>query len=194
MKRLFIAAFMSLIFCFSVSFISFGKECRDIRSSVLRLHILANSDSDEDQALKLRVRDKILKESESIFSDSSDLADAMDSANDNLSYLEKTAKDEIAAQGYDYDVSVRLEETYFTTRTYGNITLPAGNYTALRVVIGSGEGHNWWCVMFPQICISPSTNGAKLDDVLNEDQLAIVEGEGYEYRFKILEYLERLFG
>lgn len=193
MKRLFIAAFMSLIFCFSVSFISFGEECRDIRSSVLRLHILANSDSDEDQALKLRVRDKILKESESIFSDSSDLADAMDAANDNLSYLEKTAKDEIAAQGYDYDVSVRLEETYFTTRTYGNITLPAGNYTALRVVIGSGEGHNWWCVMFPQICISPSTNGAKLDDVLNEDQLAIVEGEGYEYRFKILEYLERLF-
>ena len=173
--------------------LTFGSECRDIRESVFRLHILANSDSSEDQQLKLKVRDRILAESEHLFSDNSDLEEAVESANSSLDFLESIAKDEIIRNGYDYDVSISVENTYFNTRTYGNITLPAGEYTALRIVIGEGAGHNWWCVMFPPICVSPSTDGVSIEDILNKEPLDIVESDRYELRFKCLEYFEELF-
>ena len=193
MKRLIISIFLSFIFCVTLSMLTFGSECRDIRESVFRLHILANSDSSEDQQLKLKVRDRILAESEHLFSDNSDLEEAVESANSSLDFLESIAKDEIIRNGYDYDVSISVENTYFNTRTYGNITLPAGEYTALRIVIGEGAGHNWWCVMFPPICVSPSTDGVSIEDILNKEQLDIVEGDRYELRFKCLEYFEELF-
>lgn len=185
---------ISIVFCSALSMLSFADECREIRGSVLRLHILANSDTVEDQQLKLAVRDRLLTESCGVFSGASDLESALYSAEENMESMRNSALDEIRAHGYDYDVDVRLEDTYFTTRTYGKYTLPAGKYKALRVVIGEGKGHNWWCVMFPPICISPSAGGAAAEDVLDGEQLGIVEGDGYDVRFKCVEYLERIFG
>ena len=103
------------------------------------------------------------------------------------------AKAVIESNGYTYPVSVSLEETYFTTRSYDDFTLPAGNYQALRVVIGEGKGHNWWCVMFPPLCISAaSENEAQLSDILNSEQLELVEGNDYEIKFKCVEIYEEL--
>lgn len=194
MKRLIISIFMSFIFCFALSILSFGTQCEEIRNSVFRLHVLANSDSTQDQELKLKVRDRILRESEWMFGENTTLEEAVEKSEANIEFLESIAEDELLRCGYDYDVRISVENTYFNTRTYGNITLPAGNYTALRVIIGEGAGHNWWCVMFPPICVSPSTDSVAMEDILNKEQLDIVEGDGYELRFKIIEYFESLFG
>ena len=175
-------------------------ECEEIRDSVLRLHVLANSDSEADQNLKLKVRDRLLEVSTELYADAQSRDEAVQNTQENLSLLQAEAEKVVQANGYDYPVSVALEETYFNTRSYGDITLPAGNYQALRVMIGEGAGHNWWCVMFPPLCISAvsteisetenSENEARLDDVLNEQQLDLVEGSQYEARFKCVEMYE----
>ena len=124
---------------------------------VIRLHVLANSDTQADQDLKLQVRDAVLARTDAILADqdSADQAAALLQA--HLDDLAQTAEAEIQAQGYDYPVEVRLEETWFPTRTYENVSLPAGNYLALRVLIGQAEGHNWWCVVFPSLCLTAVT-------------------------------------
>ena len=144
---------MGLVIAILCSMASFSQQCQNIRESVLRLHVLANSDSQEDQALKLKVRDRILLESEHLMDHVSNRQEAKQIASQHLPELEAAAQDEIQKQGYDYPVEIRLENTYFNTRQYGSVTLPAGQYDALRVLIGSGEGHNWWCVMFPPMCL-----------------------------------------
>ncbi len=164
---------------------------REIRSSVLRMHVLANSDSEEDQALKLQVRDRLLEISREIYSHAATREEAVRQTNAHLQLLQEEAQKVVALRGYDYRVSVALENSYFTTRTYGDVTLPAGNYQALRVVIGEGEGHNWWCVMFPPLCISAaSEDEAQLSEVLTPQQMELVETDGYEVRFKCVELYE----
>lgn len=123
-----------------------------LADSVIRLHVIANSDREHDQALKLKVRDAILKE----FGSSLDTYEGIDYSRaeieKNLEQIEKCAKDVIEKNGYDYDVKASLGQSDFPTKTYGNVTLPAGSYEALKVEIGSAQGKNWWCVMFPPLC------------------------------------------
>lgn len=193
MKRIEISLLIALIFSAVLSMSALNIECEEIRGSVLRLHVLANSDSEDDQNLKLKVRDRLLEVSTDIYSCAQSKDEAVQSTRENLSMLQTEAERVIKDNGYDYPVSVELEETYFNTRSYGDITLPAGNYQALRVIIGEGDGHNWWCVMFPPLCISAvSEEEARLDDVLNEQQLDLVEGSQYEARFKCIELYEEL--
>ena len=109
-----------------------------------------------------------------------------------LPRLTQAAQDEIFSRGYDYPVSLTLADVSFTTRQYEEITLPAGVYRALQVRIGSGEGHNWWCVMFPSLCLPAAEEPAKLEDVLTPEELEIVESGGYEVRFQVLEWVEEL--
>lgn len=200
MKRMELSLLIALIFSAVLSMSALNLECEEIRGSVLRLHVLANSDSEDDQNLKLKVRDRLLEVSTDIYAYAQSKDEAIQSTQENLSLLQAEAEKVIQENGYNYPVSVALEETYFNTRSYGDITLPAGNYQALRVIIGEGEGHNWWCVMFPPLCISAvspeiseaenAVNEARLDDVLNEQQLDLVEGSQYEARFKCVELYE----
>lgn len=175
----------------SASFRAFAEECAGIRENVLRLHILANSDSAEDQALKLAVRDRILELDPILFSEADSLTDAKSAALRDLDLIRQTAQSEVARQGYAYPVHAELVNMYFTTRAYDALTLPAGHYDAVRITIGEGKGHNWWCVLYPPLCL-PACGGAELSDVLSETQIEILEsGEQYEFRFAALELYEQ---
>lgn len=191
MKRIEVSILAAILFSLVLSMCTINTECREIRSSILRLHVLANSDSTEDQELKLKVRDRLLEVSETTYSQAKTKQDAVQATQASLDMLKNEATTVIQSNGYSYPVNVSLETCYFNTRTYGNITLPAGNYQALRVVIGKGQGHNWWCVMFPPLCVSAaSETEAELKDVLSREQLELVEGDGYEIRFKCVEMYE----
>lgn len=184
---------MGFVIAVLCSMASFSQQCQNIRESVFRLHVLANSDSQEDQALKLRVRDRILLESEHLMDGVSSREQAEQIVKQHLPELEAAAKDEIQHQGYDYPVEIRLENTYFNTRQYDTVTLPAGQYDALRVLIGSGEGHNWWCVMFPPMCLPAAEDPKQIEDVLSPQETDIVEGgEQYEVKFKVVEWFEEI--
>lgn len=186
-RALAIALILTVLFSFS----GFAAQCEDIPNRVLRLHVLANSDSDADQALKLKVRDRIVKESAGAFDNIKTKEQAEAAVKEKLGDLQAAAEDEIKKQGYDYPVQVYLTNMYFTTRQYQTVTLPAGYYDALRVTIGKAEGHNWWCVIFPPMCLPAAEEKKELKDVLNQSQLGIVDtpqGEPqYEVKFKSVE-------
>ena len=186
-----IAVFISLLISV-ISCISFENECDGIREKVLRLHVIANSDSDEDQKLKLKVRDSILSESESIFSPSENLSEAQADIEKNLEKLKRCAEKTIEEAGYSYNVSVSFTPSYFPTRTYENVTLPAGEYKSLKVIIGDGKGKNWWCVLFPPMCLSAAMRKEEImSEVLSKDELSVVLSEPeYEIRFWIVEKLQ----
>lgn len=185
-KALAVGLFLAILFSFS----GFAAQCQDVSQRVLRLHVLANSDSQEDQTLKLQVRDRILQESSGLLDGVTDLQEAEERVTQAMPQLLQAAQDEVAKRGYDYPVTMELTPTAFSTRVYGNVTLPAGTYEALQIKIGEAEGHNWWCVLFPSLCIPASEDSAQLEDVLTGEELEIVQGEGYEVRFKVLELIE----
>jgi stage II sporulation protein R len=175
----------------------FAVQCDSIRNSVVRLHIMANSDSPEDQALKLAVRDAVTKEAAGLLDGVTDTADALETARAALPRLVDAAQRTVYACGYDYPVSAELCRMYFETRTYGEgdtVTLPAGLYDAVRFTIGEGQGKNWWCVVFPPLCVAAATEVERMDDVLDEQQNDIVtHADRYEVRFKVVEWWESLF-
>ena len=175
------------------SFTSFEKNCESVTDKVLRLHIIANSDYEYDQSLKLKVRDRILNYSGEIFKSASNKDDAQVAASENIDGIKRVALDEIHSQGYDYPVNVEITNMYFTTRTYDTVTLPAGNYDAIRISIGEGKGHNWWCVMFPQLCLGSSRKDEVVDEVLSTEESNIVKGKDrYEIKFKIVEFFQSI--
>ena len=184
---LFLALFISVINC-----LSFDKECDGIREKVMRLHVIANSDTKADQNLKLKVRDNILSESEVIFSDAESLVVAEREIAKTLPEIEKCAEKALKNEGYSYDVTVKFEPSYFPTRTYENVTLPAGFYKSLKVTIGEGKGKNWWCVLFPPMCLPAATKEDEvLSAVLTEEELSLVSSNPkYEIRFWIVEKLQ----
>lgn len=175
------------------SICSFAKTSEEIRSDVLRLHVIANSDSSVDQNLKLRLRDYILEEGEDIFDGSVNVENAVKKIEPKLAELEKSAETFVKNVGFDYDVKITLSNEYFTTRTYESVTLPAGKYLALRVVIGSGEGHNWWCVMFPPMCVPAADKKDEIENVFTDKEIKLVESKPkYEPRFKVVEIYEQI--
>lgn len=157
---------------------------------VIRLHVLANSDTQADQDLKLQVRDAVLARTDAILAGQNSAEQAAALLQAHLDELAQTAEEEIQAQGYPYPVEVRLEETWFPTRTYENVSLPAGNYLALRVLIGQAEGHNWWCVVFPSLCLSAVTETSLQAAGLTHSDYALIseEDQGYQIRFKTVEW------
>ena len=148
---------------------------RDLADKVVRLHVLANSDTEEDQALKLLVRDAV---------------------RESLPELEAIAEETVRANGYDYAVTAELEDTAFPTKEYDGFSLPAGEYLALRILIGEGVGQNWWCVVFPPLCTAASADVPEtaLAAGLTEDQVSLMTEEdgGYQLKFKAVELWERL--
>ncbi len=190
MKKFLKALLLGFVLSFVISQTVFIAECEDMSNRLLRLHILANSDSEEDQSLKLKVRDYILKMSSDMFQQADNLIEAEHIANTNLDLIIDKAQKYVYSLGYDYAVQGEVKkDMYFNTREYDDFTLPAGNYDAFRITIGEGKGHNWWCVMFPPMCFSVAEeNNSSLSDVLNNQQLDITENSPqYEYKFKIVE-------
>ena len=158
------------------------------------MHVIANSDEDVDQKLKLKVRDAVLNEGRELFDGSLTADDAEEKIVPNINRLEDVALRTIKENGFDYDVEIYVAKEYFKTRVYENsVTLPAGEYTAVKVVIGEGDGQNWWCVMFPPMCLPAANNDAKMEDVLNKEEMEIVSNsEKYSFRFKIVEICKEM--
>ena len=177
--------------CLVLSLCGFGGQCASIREKVVRVHVLANSDSEADQALKLRVRDAVLTAADGMLADCTDREQALEAIEAKLPELTIAAEKQIASEGWDYPVKVGLCRMYFTTREYDSGTLPAGVYDALRVEIGEAVGKNWWCVVFPTICLPAS--GGSWDSVLTPGEMDIVENpERYVVGFKVVEWWESL--
>lgn len=157
-----ISVLLALILSCAVNASAFSRDCGEIRDKMLRMHVIANSDEDFDQELKLKVRDAVLAEGKDIFDGSVTADEAKTKILPETDRLRLAALKVIHSEGYDYDVTVDVTEEYFNTRTYDNaVTLPAGYYTAVKVVIGEGKGHNWWCVMFPPMCLPRQTQSAR---------------------------------
>ena len=129
-----------------------------IAGEILRFHVLANSDSAQDQALKGKVKDHVLEYLQTILEDADSAKETERRIRDHMEQIRREAEEEIKRCGYDYDVQVRLETCYFPVKSYGDCTFPAGNYRALRILIGQAQGHNWWCVVFPPLCLIDCEN------------------------------------
>lgn len=190
-----LAILVGMLTAIASSMINFSTECKDIRSKLLRMHVVANSDSNDDQELKLKVRDAILEAGREYFDGSIAVEDAEKILIPKIEELTAVAENVISENGYDYDVKINIGKANFPTRVYeeNNITLPAGEYEAVNVIIGEGKGHNWWCVMFPPMCLPAAQNDIKLDDVLDENEIKIVKSDAkYDARFKIIEIIEKI--
>ena len=167
-----------------------------LADKVVRLHILANSDSEEDQALKLRVRDRVLERATELLEQTGDRREAADVLQSHLPELERIAAEEISDCGYEYDVTAEVANTMFPTKEYDGFTLPAGEYLALRIIIGEGNGHNWWCVVFPPLCTTAAADvpASALAAGVDEEEVALgtEENEGYVLKFKAMEWWEAI--
>lgn len=193
--RIEISLLVALIICGVLNINAFSQQCDNIREKMLRMHVIANSDSEEDQQLKLKVRDAVLLAGEKVFDGSVTATEAKEKITPYIDYLENIALETIKNEGFDYNVKITVEKEYFNTRTYENsVTLPAGYYTAVKVIIGEGKGQNWWCVMFPPMCLPTAVAECEISDVLTEDETEIVtETEKYKFKFKIVEFFEEIF-
>ena len=193
-KRILIVTFAIIGLCAILTILPIHSEDQ-IYDSVLRLHVLANSDSDEDQALKLKVRDAIILKSAHLFESCKTRDEAKAVALQSIDLLKETAEDVVRDEGYSYAVSIKLGNESYPTRNYESVCFPSGEYLSLRVLIGEGEGENWWCVLFPPLCLSAASEGGEAIEVgLNSDQFAIVtetDNPTYKIRFKLLEAIEK---
>ena len=175
----------------------------NLSDSVFRLHIIANSDSSADQELKLKVRDKIIEYMNTLTSSSSDKKDVISMVNNHLDSFKEIALNTIKENGYNYDVNIEIGNFYFPTKSYGDISFPAGNYDALKIEIGDAIGQNWWCVLFPPLCFVNSSTGVVPDNSKNtlkeninsESYEIISEGNNsndntsdIKIKFKIIEF------
>ncbi len=193
MKKLNISVAFALAFTLLMSLAFFDASCADIRTRVLRLHILANSDSDYDQRLKLDVRDRILSQCSELFCDAESVDTAIERARQGLPELQAAAESVLAERGCAYGVRVEIAPSDFNTRDYGDVTLPAGRYEAVRVLLGDANGQNWWCVCFPNMCIPAASQTDQISSALTDSQTKIVTSKsGYTVRFKVVEWYERL--
>lgn len=170
-----------------------------IRDDVFRLHIIANSDSEDDVSLKLKVRDAVLEASEDIFSGAYTAKQAEKRAAAKLDEFKAAAERTVRENGYNYSIECEIADVYFDERTYGGVTLPEGEYSALRIMIGEAKGHNWWCVMFPQLCLPGVTdteavlNSAYDDGAITDEELRILsDPSSFEVRFYFAELFDKI--
>lgn len=167
-----------------------------IYDDTVRLHILANSDSREDQELKITVRDGILEKYSKVLSECESTCDAELKISAILSDIERDAEGIIADAGYDYQVRATIGKEWYDTREYNDFTMPRGIYTSLKIVIGEGDGQNWWCVMYPPLCTELASESASSDDAIadySKEEITLIQGGKYTVKFKILELLSSAF-
>lgn len=186
-----IVALVVTIFCGFM----FENDAKELSEKLIRLHVVANSDSDADQSLKLDVRDEVLAVLSEILAESSDKAEAQSLIDANISQIISAAESEIAAQGYAYTVTAEITVEDFPTRDYDTFSLPAGEYTSLRIKIGEADGQNWWCVVYPAIC-TPGAMDESDDAVmtLSDDEISLItmKDSGYKFKFKTIEIINTI--
>lgn len=186
------ALLCGLISSIFLSIANFDASCEDLRQNILRLHIIANSNSKEDQELKLKVRDRIISESGDLFNGVTDVDSAVLKAEEKIEFLNNIAMDEIRKNGFDYNVRVEVGDSDFSTRVYDDFTLPAGTYKSLIINIGDAKGKNWWCVIFPEICL-PTASEIDLNKTVAQESVDIVSSPNrYILRFKVIEIYEKI--
>ena len=196
-NKLLLSMITGLIFTLFASlgdFIGFERNLENIQNNVLRIHIIANSDSEKDQSLKLKVRDEILSECSYLFEDTENMSETISIAKENLSLIENIAKRVIKENGFFYDVSCEVVKMDFDTKEYENFTMPKGFYNAIRIKIGKADGKNWWCVMYPPLCV-PAVSETEISEYLSDEEIDIITNpDKYEVRFKCVEIYEKIFG
>lgn len=185
--KIFLPLFMILTLTLSF-FQPIIATSENISNKVLRLHILANSDSTEDQNLKLGLKNYFLENTSDLFSGKT-LEENIEIAKKNTLALEVLCNKFITESGYDYDTKVIVDKEYFDTRVYDDFTLPAGVYNSIKIVIGEGSGHNWWCIVFPSVCLYSCSES--MSDYLTEEEMELIS-DGYTPKFKIIEIYEKI--
>lgn len=201
-KRFFIVVILFSFFVF-ISAISYvDAVSSDISNSVFRLHVIANSDSNEDQELKYKVRDAVLEYMNDISKDCTSKEDVINLAYQYQDDFCKIAEQVIKDNGYNYDVNIKIGNFEFPTKDYGDISLPAGYYDALRIEIGEAKGQNWWCVMFPPLCFVDVTSGVVPDESkevikenLNEEEYNLIsdkESTDIKFKFGLIEFFKNI--
>ena len=186
---------MILITTLIIATVPTDAEAR-IYEDTVRLHILANSDSEDDQCLKLEIRDMLLSKYGDRLSATGSKDAAVNTITEQLTDIKLDCERWIRERGYDYSVDVRLGEEWYDTREYEDFTLPAGYYTSLQIIIGDGEGKNWWCVMYPPLCMEIATEKAPSDDAIidyTKEEISLIKSGKYNVKFKILETLSGVF-
>lgn len=199
--KTFIILSILLILFFIVTAYSYATNISEgLSENIFRLHILANSDSEEDQTLKLKVRDAILEYMKTLTNDMSDKQAVIELSKKHLQDFKEIAEDIIRENGYDYSVNLEIGNFYFPTKYYGNISLPAGNYDALKIEIGEADGQNWWCSLFPPLCFVSVSSGVVdeegeeyLKENLSDEEFEIISSSSseIEFKFKIVELMNK---
>ena len=172
------------------AFIPTINKVENISENVFRLHIIANSDSEADQTLKLYVRDNILDLSKTLYDGCESVGDAVLITKNNIELITETAQKVLAFNHCEYEVKSVVTKEYFNTRYYDSFKLPAGEYNSLKIVIGEGKGKNWWCVMFPSVCLTGCTED--FQQSLTDEELEMLENDKYIVRFKAVEIYENI--
>ena len=180
-KRFTILFFLLFIYVLICATSYTNAVCKNISDSVFRLHVIANSNSSEDQNLKYLVRDNILKYMNSITKDVSNKKEIIEIVSNNLNNFKQIAQDTVYENGFDYEVTVEIGNFDFPVKTYGDISFPPGNYDALRIKIGNASGENWWCVMFPPLCFIDVSSG-----IVPDDSKEILESELSQEEYKLI--------
>ncbi|MCH5203299.1 MAG: stage II sporulation protein R [Oscillospiraceae bacterium] len=175
-------------------FITFSESCENVCEKVLRLHIPANSNSAEDQEIKLKLRDYLLNEFSGEIDECGDVFEAEQKARELLPEIEQKCSEFLSDNGFSYGAKAELVSMYFTTREYDRLILPAGEYKALRVTLGSGSGENWWCVFFPQLCVPAVSEKSEQQSDASEQILdSFGKPQGVTVKFAVYEFFSRLF-
>lgn len=183
------AAACGFVLTVLLSFTGFSAQCDALEKNVIRLHVLANSDSDADQAVKLKVRDAVLLEAGRWYGDADDFETALAAVCTHLESLEAAANAVLRAEGMPYSAQAEVCEMYFPTRTYDTGSLPAGKYRTLRVTLGAAEGKNWWCVVFPALCVPGASDAG---DLPAGTEPVVTDAERFEVKFKAAEIFNSL--
>ena len=198
MKAFKTAFALALVICIAAVCISAYAAGETIENGVLRIHIRANGNSEREQTVKLCVRDSIIESAKKLFENSKSLEESIDIARDNLGYFCEVANFELAALGEDYGARVYLDEEFFPTKRYDDISLPAGIYKALVIELGSGEGENWWCMLYPALCpcgdsaAQSRSTKRELEYLIGEDNYQLVTQNKVNVKFKLVEIWGRI--
>ena len=193
MKKYIHLLVLALILAGMALTIPFFDSCEELYSDVMRIHILANSDSAADQSLKLAVRDRVLEACSRYYDGCSGKDEALDITRSHIGEIEAVAEREIRRRGFDYPVCARIVTDDFDTRYYGSFTMPAGRYDALRLTIGDGAGKNWWCVMYPSLCVG-AASADDMKEELDRGEYRVVTSDRFDFRFRLVEYFEDVRG
>lgn len=190
-KKLFVFLPLLLIFTLLFGSLSYTNDAsNDISTKVLRMHVLANSNSIDDQRLKIAVKNNILKSTQELFTDCNNLEESIEIAQSNTELIKASAQEVIKKYNKNYDVKVYVDNEFFDVREYKDFTLPSGNYNTVKIVIGEGKGKNWWCVMYPAVCISACSDD--FDKALTKEEKKLITSKKYIPKFKILEIINKI--